>query len=69
MPVNQKEALINAHKEFHRLKLLCEIKGYIQVLPGLSGIKVLKNKKEVFKLKKLVKQLNPGGFKWERKST
>jgi len=60
-----KQKLIKAHQEFGRLRLLCEVKGMIEILPGLRGIRVLKRTKEVRELKKVVDTLKPGGFKWE----
>jgi len=68
MPPDKKMALIKAHSEFHRLKLLCEIKKYIEILPNLSGIKVLVKTQEVAELKKCVDYLKPAGFKWEEDS-
>jgi hypothetical protein len=67
MPVSQKEALIKAHQEFHRLKLFCEVKKEIEILPNLSGIRVLKKTENVLALKAVVDKLKPGGFKWEDK--
>lgn len=67
MPPDRKEVLIKAHQEFHRLKLLCEIKKEIEILPALSGIRVLKKTDNVLALKKIVDYLKPGGFKWKDK--
>ena len=67
MPPDKKTALIEAHREFHRLKLLCEVRKEIEILPGLSGIKVLVESDNVLALKKVVDYLKPGGFKWETK--
>ena len=65
MPPARKEALINNHREFHRLKLFCELKKEIEVLPKMTGIKVLKNTPNVKKLKKVLDFLKPAGFDWE----
>lgn len=60
----KKQKLIHAHQEFTRLRSWCEAKGYIEILPQLVGIKVLKNTKEVRELKKVVDFLQPAKFKW-----
>ena len=62
-----RQRLIDAHKEFSRLRSWCEAKGEIEVLPGLSGIKVLKKTDEVKKLKKVIDFLKPGKFQWVEK--
>jgi len=64
MPPAQMKKLIESHQEFNRLRSFCEAKGYIENLPSLSGIKVLKRTKEVKALKKVVDILQPGKFKW-----
>jgi len=64
MTPDHKKRLIKAHKEYGRLKLLCEAKGYIELLPNLQGIKVLKKEKEVDELRKVIDFLQPGHFKW-----
>ena len=65
MPPEHKRKLIDSHREFTRLRSICEAKGYIEVLVNLTGIKVLKKTKEVKELKKLIDFLKPGKFKWE----
>ena len=65
MPIQQKEALIRAHKEFHRLAQLCTAKKEIELMPKMTGIKVIKNTLNVQALKSVVDYLKPGGFKWE----
>lgn len=67
MPPDKKAALIQAHREFHRLKLFCEVKKEIEVLPNMTGIKVLKNTENTKALKVVVDYLKPAGFKWEDK--
>lgn len=67
MTPDYRQKLLGAHQEFIRLRSLCEAKGYIETLPQLSGIKVLKMKKEVRELKKVIDILKPGKFKWEDK--
>ena len=64
MTMEHKLALIKNYKDFGRLKELCRAKGYIEVLPRLVGIRVIKNKPEVKQLKKVVDQLKIGNFKW-----
>ena len=64
MTPEHRDRLIEAHKAFGRLKSFCEAKGYIEVLPSMSGIKVLKNKPEVKELKAVISFLQPGNFKW-----
>ena len=66
MPPDRKAKLIHSHQEFHRLKLLCEVKKEIEILPKMTGIKVLKNSPNVRSLKKLIDFLKPGGFTWEK---
>ena len=63
-----REKLLGAHHEFTRLKSYCQAKGYIEILPQLKGIRVLKSKKEVKELKKVIDILKPGNFKWEDKN-
>ena len=65
MPLEKKRKLIESHQEFGRLRSWCEAKGMIEILPKMTGIKVLKKTKEVRKLKKLIDILQPGRFKWE----
>ena len=65
MPPEHLKALQTAHRDFSRLKTLCEARGYIEVLPRLTGIKVLKNKPEVRELKKVIDFLKPGNFEWQ----
>jgi len=65
MPPDRKSALIKAHGEFHRLKLYCEVKKEIEVLPKMTGIKVLKNTDNTKALKAVIDYLKPAGFSWE----
>jgi len=67
MTPDHRQRLIDAHEEFSRLRSWCEAKGEIEVLPGLSGIKVLKKTDEVKKLKKVIDFLKPGKFQWLEK--
>ena len=64
MTPEHKNKLIEAYAEFARLKELCTAKGFIETLPSLSGIKILKMTPEVKAFKKVVKILQPGGFKF-----
>jgi len=65
MPADKKEALIKSHQEFHRLKSLCEAKKEIEVLPKMTGIKVLKKTDNVKALKTVIDYLKPAGFEWK----
>lgn len=65
MPPDHKAALIKNHQEFHRLKLLCEVRKEIEVLPNMTGIRVIINTPNVKALKAVIDYLKPGGFKWE----
>ena len=65
MPPEQKQRIIKNHQEFHRLTTWCSAKGYIEVLPKLTGIKVIKKTEEVNELKRVLDELKPRGFKWE----
>jgi len=65
MPPDKKEALIRAHKEFHRLCSLCGAKKEIEMMPGMAGIKVLQKTLNVQALKDVIDYLKPAGFKWE----
>ena len=65
MPPDKKNALINAHKEFHRLCSLCGAKKEIEMMPGMTGIKVLQKTINVQALKDVIDYLKPAGFKWE----
>lgn len=67
MSPSYKKKLIESHQEFTKLRSLCEAKGYIETLPGLRGIRVLKKTSEVKKLKKLIDFLKPGKFEWTEK--
>lgn len=64
MPVDQKEKLINAHKEFARLRCICEARKEIEIMPKLTGIKIIKWTKDTKKLKEVKEYLNPAGFQW-----
>jgi len=65
MPPDKKMALIKAHQEFHRLASLCSAKKEIELLPKMTGIKVLQHTDNVQALKDIIDYLKPGGFKWE----
>ena len=65
MPPDKKAALIKAHQEFHRLKSFCEAKKEIELLPKMTGIKVLKKTKNVKALKAVIDYLKPAGFEWK----
>ena len=56
--------IISAHKRFGELRGYCQAKGYIETLPQLRGIKVIKNTPEVKELKTVVERLKPGRFIW-----
>lgn len=56
--------LVDNYKKFSNLRSLCEAKGYIEVLPQLKGIRVLKKTSEVIELKGVVDFLKPGKFQW-----
>lgn len=64
MPADEKEKLITAHKEFNRLRYLCQAKKEIEILPKMTGIKILKWTQDTLKLKDLKDFLKPGGFQW-----
>ena len=57
--------LIEAHRKFGELRTYCEAKGYIETMPQLRGIKVLKKTPEVTELKKVIDFLRPAKFIWE----
>ncbi len=65
MDPQYKQKLIESHQKFHQLRSWCEAKGYIETLPKLTGIRVLKMTKEVREMKRLIDTLQPGRFKWE----
>ena len=64
MPKEQLDALIKAHQEFGRLTEWCRARGQIEIMSKMTGIKVLKNTEETKRLKAIIDQLKPGGFKW-----
>jgi len=64
MPADEKNKLIEAHKSFGRLRSLCEARGEIEVLPKMTGIKIIKWTKNTLELKKVKEFLNPAGFQW-----
>ena len=64
MPPAEKSRIIKNHQEFHRLRTWCSAKGDIEVLPKMTGIRVIKKTKEVAELKKLMDELKPKGIKW-----
>jgi hypothetical protein len=64
MTPEYRQKLIENYQAFGRLRCLCQAKGYIEVLPNITGIKVLKNTDEVKELKNVVDILKPGRFKW-----
>jgi hypothetical protein len=65
MTPEYKRKLVDAHRRFGELRSLCEAKGYIETMPQLRGIKVLKNKPEVKELKGVIDTLKPAKFIWE----
>jgi hypothetical protein len=65
MTPEYRNKLVSAHKRFGELRSLCEAKGWIETMPQLRGIKVLKNTKEVKELKAVIDTLKPGKFIWE----
>ena len=67
MPPDEKAALIQAHQKFHQLKEHCQAKNMIEILPKMTGIRVLKNTPEVKELKTVIDKLKPAGFKWLKK--
>jgi len=64
MSPDYKKKLIGAYEGFTKYRSICEAKGYIEILPNLQGIKVLKKTPEVKELKKIVDFLKPAHFKW-----
>ena len=60
-----RQKLIDAHRRFGELRTFCEAKGYIETMPQLRGIKVLKKTPEVIELKKVIDFLRPAKFIWE----
>lgn len=64
MPPAHREKLVNSYKEFSRLKAFCEVKGFIEILPGFKGVKVIKDTIEVKELRAVVDILKPGNFIW-----
>jgi len=64
MPPEKLQKIIKNHQEFHRLQTWCSAKKWIEVLPKMTGIKVLEYTPEVIELKRLIDELKPGGFKW-----
>lgn len=64
MPPDEKNKLIEAHKSFGRLRSLCEAKGEIELMPKMTGIKVIKWTDNTRELKKVKEFLNPAGFQW-----
>ena len=58
------QKIIKNHQEFHRLVTWCSAKKWIEVLPKMTGIKVLEHTPDVSELKRLIDELKPGGFKW-----
>lgn len=63
-----KAKLIENHQNFGKLREFCGAKGHIENLPGLTGVIVLKNTKEVKKLREIIDFLKPKGFKWSYKN-
>jgi len=64
MPPAEKNKLIEAHKSFGRLRSLCEARGEIEIMPKMTGIKILKWTENTQELKKVKEFLNPAGFQW-----
>jgi hypothetical protein len=64
MTPEYRQMLIDKYQAFGSLRCLCQAKGYIEVLPNMTGIRVLKNTPEVKELKKVIDILKPGRFKW-----
>jgi len=64
MTPEHKAKLIKNYNDFSRLKSFCEAKGYIEVLPQLRGIRVLKKTPEVKELRKVIDFLKPARFEW-----
>jgi hypothetical protein len=64
MDPTKMQRIIKNHQDFHRLQTWCSAKKWIEVLPKMTGIKVLEYTPEVIELKRLVDELKPGGFKW-----
>ena len=65
IPPERMAKLKQAHRDFVRLRSLCVARGYIEVMPKMVGITVLKKAPEVKELKKIIDFLQPKGFKWE----
>jgi len=60
-----RQKLIDAHRRFGELRTFCEAKGYIETMPQLRGIRVLRKSPEVIELKKVIDFLRPAKFIWE----
>ena len=65
MTPTYREKLLSAHRKFNQLKSYCQAKGYIEILPQMRGIRVLKKTHEVNELKNVIDIFKPGNFKWE----
>lgn len=67
MTNEERSQKINALNEITTVRSLCEAKGWIETLPSLSGIRVLKNRPEVKRLKELLDLAGVRSFKWVEK--
>ena len=64
MTPEERKAKIEALTEFGKLKQLCYGKGYIEIGSDFKSIKILKNTKEVQRLKNLFEKLGIRGVEW-----
>ena len=64
MDTAKMQAIIKNHQEFHRLCTWCSAKKWIEILPKMTGIRVVQYTPEVYQLKAIIDELKPGGFKW-----
>jgi len=67
MTPQEREQKIKALNEIQTVRSLCEAKGWVETMPSLSGIKVIKNRPEVKRLKKLLELAGVQGVKWVEK--
>ncbi len=64
MPPAQKQKIIENHQKFHSLVTWCAAKKWIEVLPKMTGVKVLEDNEDVRLLRAIINELNPGGFQF-----
>ncbi len=64
MTPEERKAKVEALTEINKLKQYCWGKGFIEIGSDFKSIKILKNTKEVRRLKKLFKKLGIRGVEW-----